>query len=251
MAREIKTIQSIERAFEILRCFEKSEELGVTEISNMTKLHKSTAFNLIATLEHLGVLEKEHVGGKYKLGMELFRLGTMVNSNVRLICFPYLERLVETFSETVNLVARDNLMVLYLEKIESPHSMRIGTKEGQRLPMHCTAVGKAIMSTLMDSELELIIDNLQFIKFTDYTLKTSEELWNQLKDAKQKGYAEDIQEYETGLICVAAPIRDYTGKANFAISVSGPNSRMTKEFRDKIGKTLVEITNEISKKLGY
>lgn len=251
MAKQIKTIQSIERAFEILHCFEKSEELGVTEISNMTKLHKSTAFNLIATLEHLGILEKDHVGGKYKLGMELFKLGTMVDSNVRSICYPYLERLVETYSETVNLVARDNLMVLYLEKIESPHSMRIGTKEGQRLPMHCTAVGKSIMSTFMDSELKPMIDNLSFVKFTDYTLTTPGELRDQLKEAKQKGYAEDIQEYENGLTCVAAPIKDHTGKAKFAISVSGPNSRMTKEFRDKIGMTLVEFTNEISKKLGY
>ncbi|MCD6435112.1 MAG: IclR family transcriptional regulator [Clostridiales bacterium] len=249
MSKEIKLIQSVQRAFDILYCFDSKKELGVTEISILTNLHKSTTYNLVVTLEHLGLLQKNN--GKYRLGIELFRLGTMVNSNIRHICIPYLEKLIELFSETVNLVARRDSFVIYLEKIESPHSMRIGTNEGKLLPLHCTATGKAILSTLTSVELEDFLADVTFENFTEHTILTAKDLKSQINEIVLNGYAEDIEEYELGLICVSAPIRDHTGKSNFAISVSGPSSRMTEEIREKIGQTLVDFTSEISKKLGY
>jgi len=251
MAKEGKTIQSVDRAIEILRCFEKNEELGVTEIGKMVNLHKSTAFNLISTLEKAGLLTKDENSSRYKLGIELFRLGTLVNSNLRKMCMPYLEKLVGMYSETVNLVARNDDLVIYLEKIDSPHSMRISTNEGMRLPMYSTAVGKSIMATLPKDEVEDIIGKISFCKFTEYTICGAGELLDQLQSIREKGYAEDIQEYEIGLTCVAAAIRDYTGIANYAISVSGPHSRMTEEVRSRIGQTLVEFTGELSRKMGY
>jgi DNA-binding IclR family transcriptional regulator len=251
MAKEGNTIQSVDRAIEILRSFEKNEELGVTEISKLTGLHKSTAFNLISTLEKAGLMAKDSNSGRYRLGMELFRLGTMVNSNIRKICEPYLQMLVDEFSETVNLVARNDLLVIYLDKKDSPHSMRITTEEGTRLPMYITAVGKAMMSTLSDDEIKSILRNVRLVKFTENTLTDKEAIRLQIQFARENGYAEDLQEYENGLTCVGAPIMDHTGRASYAISVSGPNSRMTKEVRRKIGERLVELTAQISKKLGY
>jgi len=141
--------------------------------------------------------------------------------------------------------------VIYLEKIDSPHSMRISTNEGMRLPMYSTAVGKSIMATLPKDEVEAIIGKISFCKFTEYTICGAGELLDQLQSIREKGYAEDIQEYEIGLTCVAAAIRDYTGIANYAISVSGPHSRMTEEVRSRIGQTLVEFTGELSRKMGY
>jgi DNA-binding IclR family transcriptional regulator len=185
------------------------------------------------------------------LGMELFRLGTMVNSNIRSICRPYLESLAEKYRETVNLVARNDGLVIYIEKIESSHSMRISTKEGQRLPLHVTAVGKAIMSTLTDDEIKDITKKVAFMKYTNFSVLSVEELFIQLQFAKEKGYVEDLQEYENELICVASPIRDFTGIASYAIGVSGPASRMTKEIRKNIGTTLVQYTKEISRRMGY
>lgn len=251
MTKEGNSIQSVERAVQIIRAFEKSEELGVTEISKITGLHKSTAFNLISTLEKIGILTKNTYTGKYMLGMELFRLGTMVNSNIRSICRPYLESLAEKYRETVNLVARNDGLVIYIEKIESSHSMRISTKEGQRLPLHVTAVGKAIMSTLTDDEIKDITKKVAFMKYTNFSVLSVEELFIQLQFAKEKGYVEDLQEYENELICVASPIRDFTGIASYAIGVSGPASRMTKEIRKNIGTTLVQYTKEISRRMGY
>lgn len=249
--QKVKIIQSVSRAIGILRCFDNSEELGVTEIGKMLGLHKSTTFGLISTLEAYQLLEKNEDTGKYKLGIELFRLGTKVNSSLRNVATPYLEKLLDMYEETVNLVVRDGNFVTYLEKIESPHSMRICTKVGQRLPLYSTAVGKTILASLSDEEIEEILKTSEMKKYTENTICDNNKLLEYVKTVRKNGYAEDFEELEEGLTCVAAPIINHTGKAISAISISGPTSRMNKEFRQKIVKTLVEVTNEISKKLGY
>ncbi|HYE82359.1 MAG TPA: IclR family transcriptional regulator [Clostridia bacterium] len=246
-----KIIQSVSRAVQVLNCFEKHEELGVTEISKMMELHKSTAFGLIATLEECRLLEKNEDTGKYRLGLELFRLGTKVNSSLRGIVIPYLERLVSLYGETVNLVSADDTYVIYLEKVESSHSMRICTMVGGRLPIYCTAVGKAILANLPEAEADSIIERMDFRKFTDNTICDKEKLLKYLAYAKEKGYAEESEELELGLSCVAAPIFNHFGRAFAAISVSGPASRMTEDFRKKISISLMEFTQDISRKLGY
>ena len=244
-------IQSLLKAAEIIKCFDETEELGVTEISNRLGLHKATTFNIINTLERCRYLEKNERSGKYRLGIELFRIGTKVNSNLRKIVLPYLETLVSQFKETVNFVIREKDCVVYMEKIESPHSMRISTMVGVRLPVNATAVGKAILSGRPDDELIAILDGLSFVKFTANTILDKEKLLAYLKTVRLRGYAEDFEELEMGLTCVAAPIFDHMGKAFAAISVSGPTSRMNDAFRVEIATVLVGLTQEISRKLGY
>ncbi|MBP1763434.1 MAG: hypothetical protein H6Q65_492 [Firmicutes bacterium] len=244
-------IQALVRAIDILNCFEDAEELGVTEISNKIKLHKSTTFNIISTLEHCHYLEKNENTGKYRLGIELFRMGTKVRYDLRKIVVPFLEKLLSEFKETANLVVRDGDYVIYLEKIESPHSMRISTAAGSRLPVNTTAVGKAILSGLPDEELDEIINGIPLVKFTEYTICDQTILLENIKKVRNSGYAEDFEELEIGLTCVAAPIFNHTGKAFAAISISGPTSRMSEEIRNEMGKSLVQVTQEISKMLGY
>jgi IclR family transcriptional regulator, KDG regulon repressor len=244
-------IQSIVRAVDILKCFEDIEELGVTEISNKLGLHKSTVFNIICTLERCQYLEKSDNSGKYRLGIELFRIGTKVDSDLRKIALPYLEDLLARFKETVNLVVRDREYVIYLEKIESPHSMRISTAVGSRLPVNATAVGKAILSGLPDAELGETVNGLSVARFTANTICDKDKLLASIKKVRCSGYAEDFEELEVGLMCVAAPIFNHKGKAFAAISVSGPTSRMLDSIRQEIGKSLGEVARQISTKFGY
>lgn len=244
-------IQSLSRAVEILKCFEDTEELGVTEISKAIGLHKSTAFNIITTLEFHKFLEKNENTGKYRLGIELFRMGTKVKSDLRNLSLPYLERLATEFRETVNLVVRDGGFVVYLEKIESTHSMRISTVVGGRLPINATAVGKAILSGLPEHEIQEIVEGFSFEKFTTNTLCDKHELLEYIHKARTTGYAEDLQELEAGLMCVASPIYNHTGKPFAAISISGPTSRMSEDLRRAIAQDLINSTREISRKLGY
>lgn len=244
-------IQSVNRAIQIIRCFEDNEELGVTEISKMVDLHKSTTFGLISTLEMNKLLEKNVYTGKYRLGLELFRLGTKVNSTLRHIANPYLEKLVKMYQETVNLVTRDDLYIIYLEKVESDRSMRISTMVGGRLPLYCTAVGKTIMANLPNEEIHNILSRVEFTRYTDKTLCDAKSILESLEKARNKGYAEESEELEIGLSCVAAPIFNHLGSPFAAISLSGPTFRMTEDFRKEISFTLMQYTQEISMKLGY
>lgn len=246
-----KIIQSVDRAIQIIKCFENNEELGVTEIGKLLGLHKSTTFGLVSTLYSNGLLEKNDNTGKYKLGLELFRLGTKVNSSLRHIVIPYLEELVRRYQETANLILLDDLSVIYLEKVESAHSMRISTLVGGRRPLYCTAVGKAILAYLPPEELQNKINRIEFIKFTNNTILTQEALIESLNEIKTLGYAEDNEELEIGLSCIAAPILNQYKSPFAAISVSGPTSRMNDGLRKEIGMTLVEFTQDISKKLGF
>ncbi len=242
-------IQSIKRAVDVLKCFETHISLGVTEISKMLSLHKSTAFGIINTLEKCGLLEKNEASSKYSLGMELFRLGSNININIREICAPHLKQIVESTGETVNLVMRSGENVIYLDKVESPYSMRICTRIGQQYPMYCTAVGKAILAFLDASESGEILSRIQLIAFTENTITDKNKLKEQFEKIRQNGYAIDMEEMEYGLICVAVPVLNTSGSPVASISVSGPAVRMNDETKRKVSDLLLRHSKEISKKL--
>jgi len=246
-----KIIQSVDRAIQILECFDNNEELGVTEISKMVGLHKSTTFGLIFTLEAKKLLEKNEATGKYRLGTELFRIGTKVNSSLRKVASPYLKSLLKLYQETVNLVLLNDLSVIYLEKEEGTRSIYISTNVGGAMPIYCTAVGKAILAFLSEKERIDKVNRLKLKKFTENTISDKAELIKTLEIIRDRGYAQEVQEMEMGLCCVAAPIFNHLGNPFAAISVSGPVSRMSDQYREEIGGTLIQYTQEISAKIGY
>lgn len=239
-------IQSVTRAVDILRCFENRELLGVTEIAEMTALNKSTAFGIVSTLTAEGLLEQDEVTGRYRLGLELFRLGSLVNTSTRRIVLPELERLVDELEETVNFVRPDGSDVVYLIKKESSHSMRICTKTGQRLPMYCTAVGKAILAYLPEEQRSTIIESFQFKPYTASTVADANALRLQLHEAVSRGYAIEREEFEYGLICIAVPVLDSRGYPIAAISCSGPKARMTEEKIDQCRSSLLACAKHLA-----
>ena len=244
-------LQTISRSIQVLRCFDNEAELGITDIAKQLGLAKSTVFGIVSTLECNGFLEQDSRTGRYRLGTELFRLGTKVKADLLSLCKPYMERLVTAYRETVHLVIPDQCSILYIHKIESPHSMRICSKVGERQPLHCTGVGKAILAHLGESERRALTDKIQFVKLTPFTIGDMDTLSRELADIKARGFAVDREELEMGLVCVAAPVFDSSDKPIAAISVAGPASRMTDRVIREIAVPLKAYAREISGKLGY
>jgi len=242
-------IQSVERAVHILKCFEDSRELRIMDLSRMLGLHKSTISGLVNTLCHLNFLDKDESTSKYRLGTELFRLGAMVDISLRNIVTPYLKEIVEKCQETANLLIPDGSNVLYVEKIESPHSMRICTEIGRSLPMHCTASGKAILAAMDSNEADELIDRMEFSRYTDKTILSKEELKAHLGKVRQMGFAIDNEEFEVGLICLGTAIRGQNGHPVGAMSVSGPIMRMDHETCNEITDMLLEYSSRVSRQL--
>lgn len=242
-------VQSIERAYRILKCFEDNEYLRITEISNMVSLHKSTTFGLVNTMKELRMLEQDPKTGMYKLGLEMFKLGSKVNINMRSIVSPYIDSLVVETQETVNLVVREGDNILYIEKKESPHSMRICTNLGQQLPLYCTASGKAILAYLDPADTEEILNRTEFKKFTENTLVTVNAVKEDIEQVRQRGFAVDREELEYGLTCVGVPIFNRKRAPIGAISVSGPTPRMNSIFITKVADKMMGYTKIITEKL--
>ena len=247
-------IHVIDRAAQILDCFGfDHQELSVSEIGAKTNLHRSTAHRILMALEYNDLIQQNPENGKYCLGIKLFRLGHQAVShlNLREICRPFLTRIMNETKETVHLAVLDEDQVLYLDKVEGPHALRMPSRVGRRIPTYCTSLGKAMLSFLDDQEVKNIFRNQVLRPYTANTVKTLSQLLTDLRMIRKRGYSVDNEEIEIGLRCVGAPIKDYTGAMVGAISVAAPSARLSSQKIHSVGKLVVTTAEEISEKLGY
>jgi DNA-binding IclR family transcriptional regulator len=185
--------------------------------------------------------------------MRLFELGSraVARVDVRERAEPFLRRLVVETGETAHIALLSGGEMLSVINVESRKKLRTPTTVGGRTPVHCTAVGKAVLAYLPDHELELLLARLRFERFTRRTITTRRALRAELDRVRALGYAVDNEEIEEGLRCVGAPIRDSAGRVAAAISVAGPVFRMTDERLPELSRSVVEAARDLSADLGY
>lgn len=247
-------VQSVERALQLLEALGKANrEMSLTELSQTMGWPKSTAHGLLSTLRDYGYVEQSAETGRYRLGVRLFELGTRVAQNwdVRAAAKPAMLRLNAKLGETVQLAAEDNGEVLYLEKIDSTHLMRIVSEVGVRLPMHCSGIGKVLLAYKTTAEVKWIVSQKGLPALTTKTITSLPRLERELAEIRQKGYGFDNGEIMEGLRCVAAPIRDANNRVRYALSVSGLYSNMQGERLQKMVQMVLEATRTISHNMGY
>ena len=249
IAKKQPMIQSVSRAISILKCFSGDERLGLSEISRMVGLHKSTAAGIINTLKEEGFLEQDVNTGKLRLGLELFSLAVQARHDLVEICEPHLNRLLELTGETVNLAVLDKNEVVYIAKKESSHSIRISTRVGAHLPVYCTAMGKSILAFMDRTKAEDIIDAIELKPLTSKTITNKRDFIATIEQVLHEGVAYDFEEFELGIICVAAPLFNKKGEPIAAISVSGPALRLKEDTRRSIAAALKNITGQICSEL--
>lgn len=247
-------IHVIDRAAQILDCFGfDHQELSVSEIGAKTGLHRSTAHRILMALEYNDLIKQNPSTGKYHLGIKLFKLGHQAVSqlNLREICRPFLSRLMNDTKETIHLAVLDDDQVLYLDKVEGPHALRMPSRVGRHIPTYCTSLGKAMLSCLDDQEVKSILRRQTLKPHTENTVKNIHQLLADLGSVRKRGYAVDNEEIEIGLRCVGAPLRDYTGGMVGAISVAAPSARLSEKNTPVIGRMVIAIAAEISEQLGF
>lgn len=247
-------VQTLERALDILEVLSRAEEsLGVTEIGNRIGLHKSTVHRILQTLCYRGYVEKEKERERYRLGIKIVELGiTFFNDlEIRKVAAAFLVLLAKSFDEVVHLVLPDDGEIVYIDRRESSQVISMHSKVGRRAPMHCTAVGKAILSTLPEEEVRHILKVKGMPGFTPMTITDPDVLIEQLREIRQSGIAKEAEENEVGIFCLGTPIFDYSGRAIGAISVSGPANRIKDKGIERIGEEIKKAGQEMSAKLGY
>jgi DNA-binding IclR family transcriptional regulator len=244
----------LEKAIRLLGRFDADRtEWGVTELSRELEINKSTVSKILSTFENNRFLVKNSENRKYRLGLRLFELGSLVADQMDLqkVAYPYMEELNRKVKETVHLVVMDDFEIVYINKVESLQSLRIGTRVGGRLPAYCTGVGKVLLAALPSKELNLFLKKNPLKRFTTNTITDPEKLKESLTQIRAQGYALDLEEFSQGLMCVASPIFNYSQKEIGAISISGPSHRMQEKNLEYLIALMKSTAQQISLRLGY
>jgi IclR family transcriptional regulator, KDG regulon repressor len=247
-------IRSVDRALTILDAFaSKRPRMSLTDLSDATDLPPSTAYRIAANLVQRGYLSQDSGRGDYWPGLALIRLAGVAlgQLDVREKAAPTLQQLRTDSKETVHLAALDGRRVIYLEKLEGLHAVGLmSSRVGRTAPVHCTALGKALLA-FGDGDAEEDVLSRKLERFTPRTIVDGALLRDHLGEVREQGYAIDMGEHEVDVRCIAAPVRDHSGKTVAAISVAGPAQRMEVQMRRGLIKVVVAAANRICRDLGY
>ena len=164
---------------------------------------------------------------------------------------PFLEQLSSETSETVHLAVLDGESVVYVDKIDSPHLLRMYSHVGRRAPAYCTGLGKALLSSLTEPELRRIYPQKKLHRFTPNTITEPGRLEAELAEIRQRGVAVDNEEHEVGIVCFAAPVRERSGRVLAAISVSIPKLRFAAADRQRYVHPASLAAQSASERLGW
>lgn len=249
----MSSVQSLDRALNILETIAAHESgIGISELSQITNLHKSTVHRLTsAWVENHYVEQTED--GRYRLSYKLYELGAKLfaNLDVEEVSHPFLVKLADELNEVVHLVVRNNNEIIYVDKCNSDaNSALMGSKIGSSAPLYCTSVGKAVLFQTSDSEVEKIWANMLIEPKTNNTILTLDDFLSDIAISRKRGYALDLEENEKGIICIGAPIYDAKHNICAALSISAPSSRLTERNCHRYALPLLKATRAISQALG-
>jgi len=248
------TINSILRACSILRCFSKEKgHFKVTELARQLQLDRSTTYRILLSLEKCGLVEKDEKTGEYSLGMAAFEIG---NTYLRRMDFiqiskPVMADLALKAQETVHLAVLSDTEIVYVDKVDSPRTLGVMSKIGQRAPVYCTALGKTLLAHQPKDEISRIINEIKLKPFTKNTITSKKKLIEELQEIRKQGYSLDQREYEEDVECIGAPIRNYLGNTIAALSISGPQRKINTPQEKQYVSQVMEAAAQISSKMGY
>jgi IclR family KDG regulon transcriptional repressor len=247
------TVQSIERAFDILELLShESKGLNLTKIGTSLELHKSTVHRLLSVLKKRGYIEKEEESGRYRLGPGFVELASLFLNSVefKTEAEPHLRQLSQITGQTVFLATLQGTEVVYLDKVEQYNSLRKYSVIGQRRPIHCTALGKALVMHQPAGKLRELLKDHVFEKFMDRTHTDIDALLKDLAVCRERGWSADDEEFEPNTNCLSAPIFDYRGTVVAAVSAVWSTLNPSVNF-DFMAPHVCEAAHQISLRLGY
>lgn len=246
-------LSSVSSALRLLKAFTAEEpELGITELAKRLDVAKSTAHRLASTLVAEGFLEQNAADGRYRLGLLLFSIGTLVRRrmNVSEQAVPHLQALCENSGETVHLAVLHDTEVVFLRNIESKQAIRPRSYLGVRKPAFCTSEGRALLAFGPPQQLSAVM-RATLAPRTPKTLTDKAAITWLLQKIRHQGYAVDDEESEVGMRGIAAPVFDASGLAVASVGVVGPVQRFTAPRQRALAAQVLATAEAVSVHLGY
>jgi IclR family acetate operon transcriptional repressor len=237
-------IQSVERALDMITIISETERpLTFTEIIEMTGLPKSSTFLYLSTMVNRGYFVIDPIDSTYRIGPGFPMGSNDVTEAIKDLATPIMHKLSVKLGETVNLGVLAGLTIKYIKVVESPRHIRASSRIGSRDSLHCTALGKVILSKFESKELSSILKAIDFTARTSRTILTVGDLKKEVQKIKVRGYAIDDLENDLDCRCVAVNI-PISGQ-NLALSVSAPSSRFPLNQVSHVAGNLIETVNEL------
>lgn len=252
--RQHSTLSSVRNAARLLKEFGRGDrEIGVTEVSRRLGIGKSTAHRLLSTLADERLLEQDPLTGAYRLGLAMYELGASValHTDLHEACSPVLDQLRNATRETVQVAVLDGREVVYIERRESPQTLRLFGRVGHRNSAHCTSTGKVLLAALSPEDLEATLRGWRLERKTPYTITDPRALRSGLEEVRHRGWAENVGESELGAASIAAAIRNERGDVVAALSIVGPVQRLGTESLRRFARPIVDASMAVSRRLGY
>lgn len=245
-------IEVIRKAVELLNHLaSQAEPGGVTEIAKVLDIPKSTAHRILHTLCQDNVVSRMD-GGKYRTGptVLLWGSGYRFSSGIVDLARPWLERLREESRETLHLSVYEGGTARYVDRLDSPQTVVLRwSRLGTRLPLYCTAAGRAILAALPSDQFEAYMAETELVPRTEKTERSPTALRALLTRCRERGYAEENQENEENIRCIGAALLNRKGHPVAAISLTAPTFRFNDEDAARFGAKLADAAREISSML--
>lgn len=248
------SVKATKRTFEILEALRDLDGGGVSELATHLDMPKTTVFEHLETLHELDYIVKVDGGNGYRIGTGFLDLGGYARKQMKIydVAKPEIQTLAEQTGEHTNLMVEEHGRGTFLYKAEGENAVQLDTYDGHRVLLQTTALGKAILAHYSESRVEEILDRYGLPEITENSITEKDELFEELAEIRQQGYATDREERVKGMWCVAAPITSGDGHVHGAVSVSGPKSRMRGErFNEELPNAVTRIANVIEVNLSY
>jgi IclR family acetate operon transcriptional repressor len=246
-------VQSVDRALQIIETLAEDDEgYRLSDLAVRTGLSTSTAHRLLGTLEKRRFVQFDRTESKWHIGAQSFSVGATFARRRNFVAqaMPYLRKLRDLTRETANLAVVDDESIIVLTRMESREIMRSLTKVGGRVAMVASGVGKAVLATYSDEDVNAIIRRQGMPRLTEKSIVRPGELFRELEAIRRQGFAVDDEEARIGLRCVAAVVYSDCSEPLAAISVSGMTSRVSSDRVPALGSVVREVAAELTLALG-
>jgi DNA-binding IclR family transcriptional regulator len=249
-------VKGIYRVIDLLDVLgEYPSGLTLTELCNHLQLPKSTVHRILNVLFDRQYVRETLERGKFALGYEILRLSKACQAGLNFLqeARPLLIELNQAIDENIILAVLDKPrhQIIYLDKLDSSKTIRLVSHIGEIAPVHCTALGKALLSGFSDEELLQVLSDYELKRFTERTITDIKAFLSEMNEVRKQGYSLDLQEYRSEVVCVAAPINSEAGKPIAAVGVSAPAGRLEQSRLEHVEHLVVETAKKISGLIAY
>jgi IclR family transcriptional regulator, acetate operon repressor len=236
---------SVDNALRVLLLFRSRQLLRVSDVAEDLQVARSTAHRLLVALVNRGFASQDPVTRAYTLGPVLTEIGmsAVAMMDVRAAAKRPMAALADRFHETISLVTLEGGDARFLDSIESPYAVRVGSRNGQLLPAHCVSGGKALLSRLPRTKIDELYPEEQLVTITPSSISKKSDLLVELDRIRRKGYATNASESERGLSAVAVVI-DGPG-TTAALAIAAPSSRVPTRDLDKLGRSIIDLLQKL------